>query len=80
MSEPTRESVLGGLYVMWAGNPHLSLGRLVETFAGAEGFEVAELPDREWPLRPFQFCPFCGGSSPSVCLGAGGECLEALWE
>ncbi|MCA9569589.1 MAG: hypothetical protein KC656_17205 [Myxococcales bacterium] len=82
MMSTTKEGVVGGLYVMWRGNPHMSLGKLVETFAGAEGFEVGEIPDSEWPQREWRFCPWCGGEDLATCMDPENEdgCLHALWE
>lgn len=81
MIQTTKEGVIGGLYLMWRGNPQLSLGKLLETFAGAEGFEIGDIPDSEWPLRPFEFCPWCGSRDVAACMDADREdsCLNQLW-
>lgn len=80
--EATKEEVIGGLYLMWRGNPHMSLGKLVETFVGAEGFELGSIPDHEWPQRRWLFCPWCGGQDVEACMDLESEdsCLNTLWE
>ena len=78
----TKAAVIGALYLMWRGNPDMPLGKLLETFAGAEGFEIGDLPDSEWPMRQWDFCPWCGSSDLEACMDAEREdsCFRQLWE
>lgn len=78
----TKDAVIGGLYLMWNGNPEMTLGKLIETFVGAEGFELAEIPDEEWPQREWHFCPFCGSDDPKACMDLTDpeSCLNQLWD
>jgi hypothetical protein len=82
VEDVTQEEVVGGLYVMWKGNPGLTMGKLVETFVGAEGFTLSDIPDQEWPVRTWRFCPFCGSEDPARCMDLDNQegCLRELWE
>jgi len=78
----TKEAVIGGLYLMWHGNQHFTLGKLIETFVGAEGFELGDIPDEEWPQREWCFCPWCGKPDPKSCMDESNPeaCIHQMWE
>ena len=78
----SKEAVIGGLYLMWHGNPAMTLGKLIETFVGAEGFTLADIPDQEWPQREWRFCPWCGGDNPRACMDQNNPeaCIHGMWE
>ena len=82
MLPTSKEAVIGGLYLMWSGNPRLTLGKLIETFVGAEGFELGEIPDDEWPQREWRFCPWCGSDDPRSCMDRTipDSCINQMWE
>ncbi|MEZ4317050.1 MAG: hypothetical protein R3F61_06090 [Myxococcota bacterium] len=82
MLPASKEAVIGGLYLMWNGNGQYTLGKLIETFVGAEGFELADIPDEEWPQREWKFCPWCGKPDPKACMNLDDPeaCIHDMWE
>jgi hypothetical protein len=79
---PGKDAVVGGLYLMWSGNPEMSLGELIETFLGVEGIELSEIGDEEWPQRAWKFCPWCGKTDLAACLDRSNpeSCASKLWD
>ena len=82
MSDSTRESVIGGIWLMWSGNPQLRLGELLNHFIAIEGTTLQEASDLIWPQREWKFCPFCGSADPASCMDASDpeSCLAQLWD
>lgn len=78
----TRESVIGGLYLMWSGNPHLRLGELMHHYLAIEGTTLEDASDLIWPQREWKFCPFCGSEDPVACMDPTdpNSCISQMWD
>lgn len=77
-----KDAVVGGLYLMWSGNPHMTLGELIDNFLAVEGEELPGIPDEIWPQRPWLYCPWCGKADPRSCMDREDpeSCVSKLWD
>lgn len=82
MIRSRKDAVVGGLYLMWAGNPDMQLGELISNFLAVEGEDLEDVPDEIWPQRQWAFCPWCGKPDPRACQDRENpdSCVSKLWD